>query len=292
VTPVITALVLVLAVLGWPRLRAGLPAGMALRLAALAGGGFVLAAAGASAPGAAVLRFLVEHVPGAGLLRDGQKFLVPYALLLVLCLACSVERLGDRLGAEAGGVIGVGAVLLPVLALPDLAWGGAGALRTVQYPDDFTAVAGIVAQAPGEVLALPFGEYRRYGWNGGRVVIDPLPRYLDAPVVSDDTLIVGGMAIAGESPRAARVREHLAAGGAAADLGVAWVVVAAPHVAPETLAGLERVYSGRELTLYRNPSPAPAVRASAARRAVMLLAYAVPLGLVLGAVALRRRRSE
>ncbi len=310
VAPIITILLLVLAVVGWRRLRAGLPPGVATRLALLAGGGFLLALAGATAPGAAVLRFLVEHVPGAGLLRDGQKFLIPYALLLVLCVASGVDRLMgglvgkegrnwiiDRLGPEPGGVIAVAAIVLPVLALPDLAWGGGGALRAVPYPADWGTVSRIVATAPGEVIALPFAEYRRYGWNHGRVVIDPMPRYLAAPVISDDTLIVGGVAIAGEDQRAADVREHLAAGGAVADLGVTWVVVEGPGASPPTLAGLESVYSGPELSLYRNPSPAPPAQASAGQRTAMLIAYALPLLLVLGAGAWpllawwRRRRS-
>jgi len=282
--PVITALLLVLAVIGWPRLRAGLPAGVAVRMAALAGGGFLLALAGATAPGAAALRFLVLHVPGAGLLRDGQKFLIPYALLLILCVASGVDRLIRRLGAEAGGVVGVAAIVLPMLALPDLAWGGAGAWRPVSYPADFAAVERIVAGEPGEVLALPFAEYRRYPWNHDRVVIDPLPRYLSAPVVSDDTLVVGGVPIAGEDPRAAAVRAHLDAGGSAADLGVTWVVVQGP-VASSALAGLEQVHSGPELTLYRNPAPDPPEGAPVAPRVAMLLAYALALGTILAAAA-------
>ncbi len=225
VTPIVTALVIGVAVLGWTRLRATLPPGMATRLAALAGVGFVLALAGATAPGAALLRFLVVHVPGGGLLRDGQKFLLPYVLLLVLCAAFGVDRLIDRLGAQTGAALAVGALLLPILALPDLAWGGAGALRPASYPADFATISRTVAASPGEVLVLPFAEYRRYGWNHGRVVIDPWPRYLSAPVVSDDALVVGGVPIAGESARALAVRQHLQRGGAAAELGVEWVIV-------------------------------------------------------------------
>jgi hypothetical protein len=281
-TPVITALVLVLALLGWPRLRAALLAGVAVRLAALAGGGFLLALAGATPPGAAALQFLVLHVPGAGLLRDGQKFLIPYALLLALAVAAGVDRLVHRFGAEVGGVVGVAAIVLPVLAMPDLGWGGAGALRPVSYPPDFAAVERIVAADPGEVIALPFAEYRRYEWNHRRVVIDPLPRYLSAPVVSDDTLIVDGVPLAGEGARAAAVRAHLAAGGAAADLGVTWVVVQG-SVAPSALTGLELVHSGADLTLYRNPAPVPPASAPVGPRVAMLLAYALALGPVLTA---------
>jgi hypothetical protein len=298
VTPAVTILVVAAAAVGWPVLRRRLPSGLVARLTWLAGGSFVLAIAGATVPGAVALRFLIGHVPGGGLLRDGQKFLIPYALLLVLAVACGVEWLAGQLGTEAGGVVLVAAVLLPVLAMPDLAWGGAGALRPVAYPEDWAVVDRLISAAPGEVLALPFAEYRRYGWNGGRVVIDPLPRYLSAPVLSDDTLVVDGTPIAGEDRRAAQVQAHLAAGAAAADLGVAWVVVEGTGVPASALAGLETVYSGPDLTLYRNPSPGPPARTGTSARVAAALAYAVPLGLVLtaagscaGAWWRRRRRT-
>lgn len=280
-----------LAAVGWRRLRAALPGGVALRLTGLAGGGFLLALAGATPPGEATLGFLVGHVPGAGLLRDGQKFLIPYALQLAVGLAYGVDRLWQRFGAEVGRVVGVAAIVLPVLALPDLAWGGAGALRPVRYPADFAVVERIVAADPGEVLALPYASYRRYEWNHGRVVIDPLPRYLDAPVVGDDTLVVGAVAIAGEDRRAAQIRAHRAAGGGAADLGVTWVVVQGP-VAPSTLAGLDLVHNGSDRARCRNPAPAPAP-APIGPRVALLLAYLLVLGIALAAattLAMARRR--
>jgi hypothetical protein len=64
---------------------------------------------------------------------------------------------------------------------------------------------------------------------------------------------------------------------------VAWVVVQATGVPPSHLAGLERVYSGPDLTLYRNPAPAPPARSSTGHRTAMFLAYALPLGIVLAA---------
>jgi hypothetical protein len=294
VIPVVTAIVVALAVLGWPRLRAGWPDGAAARLTWLAGGSFGLALAGATAPGAAVLRGLVAHVPGAGLLRDGQKFLIPYALLLILCAVCGVERLADRLGREPGAVVVVAALIVPVLALPDLAWGGAGALRPVSYPDDWAAVSRLVEARPGEVLPLPFAEYRQYPWNHGRVVIDPAPRYLAAPVVVDDALLVGGVVIAGEDRRAGQIRSALAGGVPAAQLGTEWVLVEGPGVAETTLRGLDLAYTGPTLTLYHNPSGRPPPLAPAGVRLAMMLAYLLALGVVMGAagvlVAARWRR--
>ncbi len=284
--PLLTVALLVLAGFGFSRLRNGLPPGVAARLGWLGLGGFVLALLGTVPPGAWVLRFLVTHVPGAGLLRDGQKFLIPYALLLILSVACGVERLAARLGREPGQVVIVGALILPLLSMPDLAWGGAGAVRPVSYPDDWAVVSRLVAARPGEVLPLPFAEYRRYAWNHGRVVIDPAPRYLPAPVVTDDTLIVDERMIRGEDQRASQIRMRLDAGVPASQLGPEWVLVEGPGVTDATLAGLDIVYSGPTLTLYHNPSASPPAVAPIGQRTAMAAAYVVALGVALCALTL------
>jgi hypothetical protein len=56
-------------------------------------GGLLLAAAGAVPGLDAVLRAVVVHVPGGGLLRDGQKLLVPAALVVALAAGHAVDRL-------------------------------------------------------------------------------------------------------------------------------------------------------------------------------------------------------
>ncbi|MCM0674916.1 DUF3367 domain-containing protein [Micromonospora phytophila] len=264
--PLATLALLVLAGIGAGPLRRRLPAGVAARLAGLGGGGLLLAALGVLPGVDAALRWAVVHVPGAGLLRDGQKFLAPYALVLVLCAALGAERLVARMDPELAGVVLAGLLLLPVAVMPDLALGGAGRLRPVSYPADWRLVAGRVAGEEGEVLALPLSAYRAYPWNPGRVVLDPLPRYLDADVLTDDTLRVGDVAVAGENPRVREVRRLLRQGRPVAGTGVRWVVVqhgTAAEVDPAVLAGLDVVHHGPFLTLYRNPTVAPARTASA-----------------------------
>ncbi|MEH0846217.1 hypothetical protein V6U81_27940 [Micromonospora sp. CPCC 205711] len=274
VVPLATGLVLLLAGYGVPLLRRRWPNGAAGRLGALALGSWLVAALGVLPGGAALLGWLVDTVPGAGLVRDGQKMLVPYALALAVAGALGAERLADRLAARfdptTGLVLLVGAALLPVAILPDLAFGGVGRIRPVPYPADWTTVARQVAYRPGEVLSLPFQEYQRYGWNDGRVVIDPAPRYLSSPVLIDDTLRVGDLAVGGEDPRAARVRELLAAGRPLAATGVRWVLVqraAGPPVPGSALAGLRPVHLGPELRLYENPDWTPPTAARGPGRA-------------------------
>ncbi|HYT10094.1 MAG TPA: hypothetical protein VEL73_05470, partial [Mycobacteriales bacterium] len=72
--------------LGTSRLLAASGAG----LVAAAAGGLLLAAAGAVPVLDGVLTAVVVHVPGGGLLRDGQKFLAPTALAVALAAGHAV----------------------------------------------------------------------------------------------------------------------------------------------------------------------------------------------------------
>jgi hypothetical protein len=188
-------------------------------------------------------------------------------------VALGAERLADRLSARvtagSGRMVLLGFTLLPVAVLPDLAWGAGGRLHPVTYPAEWDAVAAAVAAAPGPVVALPMSEYRTYPWNGRAVVLDPAPRYLAAPVLTDDRLRVGAVVLAGESPGAAQVRARIAAGRPAADDRVRWVLVeraAGPAVPATALAGLEPVHHGPVLMLYRNPQYRAAAPAAPDRR--------------------------
>ena len=73
--------------------------GPRLSVAAALGLGIALLAV---TPGAdAALRWAVVHVPAAGLLRDGQKWVAPLVLLLSASLACAVEAVVKRSHALA-----------------------------------------------------------------------------------------------------------------------------------------------------------------------------------------------
>ncbi|MEU0077784.1 hypothetical protein ABZY58_07765 [Micromonospora tulbaghiae] len=293
--PLATVVLVVLAAVGAALLRRRLPAGAAVRLGVLAGGAYLLAALAVLPGGNTALSWAVAHVPGAGLLRDGQKFLAPYALVLVVCAALGAERLVARIDREVGGIVLAGLLLLPVAAMPDLAFGGAGRISPVRYPADWGAVAERLPADPGEILALPLTAYRAYPWNPGRVVLDPAPRYLPGTVLTDDTLVVDDVAVAGENPRLREVRRVLAEGRPVSATGVRWVVVqhgTPSTVDPAVLAGLDLRYEGESLSLYRNPAASDASpRAGAGRRLVVLACGTAVLAVMAAAFSTLRRRA-
>ncbi|MBB5789640.1 hypothetical protein [Jiangella mangrovi] len=270
---VLTAVLLVLAVLGATELRRHLGRAELAVLGGLAAVGLVVAFSSALPGGDAVLEWLVSEVPGGGLIRDGQKFLAWYALLVALAAAAGAARLAraatNRHTAVAVTLV---AALVPVAALPDLAWGAAGRLEPSRYPAEWSDVRATLRDASadadgaggadGDLVILPYQPFRRFPWAGNRTVLDPAPRFLGVEAVVPDALPVGGAVIAGEDRRAAEVAAALddpdsdARRAALAALGVGWVAVErdTPGALPDGLVeSLESVETNGTLDLYRIP---------------------------------------
>lgn len=254
--PLFTMLIVGLAGYGLVRLHREW--GTAARgLTALGGLGLVVALAGSLPWLSTGLEWAVVHVPGAGLLRDGQKWAAWWALPLALGFALAVEGLRERTRDKlARGALAVGALLLPVAILPDLAWGVTGRLEPVAYPRDWQVVSEILArdERRGDVLTAPLSAYRRFSWNADRTQYDPALRYLPRPTVIAGGLKVGSILVSGEDPRAVRVTTAAYRGEPLGPLGVGWVLVEHGTPGPDVpLAGLVRVHHGEWLSLYRVP---------------------------------------
>ncbi len=186
-------------------------------------------------------------LPGLALLRDGSRLLglcVPLVVVLAGRGAADATRAAClRLPAAATPwAAGVCLVLWPLALLPDAAWGGAGRLDAVAYPEELLGLAPRVsaAGAEGATLVLPLTSYRAPEWNDRRPVLDPLPRLLPGDVVSSDTLVVSGVPVRGEDPRVLLAEQALDAGEpdarsrrlAAAGVGLVVVDPSAPGDAP------------------------------------------------------------
>jgi hypothetical protein len=290
--PVATLLVVALCAAGWATRAAQRGPGRGLLL--LGGMGLVLALAG-TVPGLRELMELaVRDVPGAGLLRDGQKWVAWWALPLAVGAGLGARRLAAEVRARspwpavAAGV-GVAAVLLPLIAVPDLVWGVGGRLQPVDYPADWQRVRAAVAEAdgPGDVLVLPFGAYRAFDWNDDRPQLDPAARWLSRPVVADDELVVGNVAVAGEDSRARSVAAAADDPGALVGLGIGWVLVehgTPGRAVPRAVTELPVVVAGQDLTLYRVPGAEEGPVPSPGRVTAVVLAHACALGTVIVAV--------
>lgn len=235
-------------------------------LGVLAALGLALALLGALPPTRAAMEWATGAVPGAGLLRDGQKWLALAAPFVCVVWAVGLEHLARRITARpAVAALAALGLLLPVLALPGPAWGAHDRLRPVDYPRDWARVRAALASSdrPGDVVVLPWAAFRRFAWNGGRTALDPAPRWLPRTSVVADGLPVGGRTVRGEDPRAQELGALLAGDRPLAPQlaahGVGWVLVEhrtpGPPVPPHALDGLEPVVVGPDLTLLRVPGP-------------------------------------
>jgi hypothetical protein len=286
------AVVLAVAVAGLPALWRRLPAGAAGGLLLAAGLGLVLAAAYALPGLRSLVDLVVVHVPGGGLVRDAQKFVAPLALVEAVAFGLGVERLVPALPPRWGRAAAAGLVAAPVLLLPPLAWGAAGRLAAVPYPDGFARARAVMAvdPVPGAVLVLPWHLYLGFPWNGDRVVLDPAQRWFTRRAVGNDDLELAGTTVPGEDPYGVRLGPVVAGTGplvpALPGEGIRYVLVlkAADWATwGPRLAGLDPVLDRPALALYRVPARPAEVRPPAPPAPPVLLADLLAAGLVIGA---------
>jgi hypothetical protein len=294
-----TAAVLAALWFGRPVLQARLGRRLTRRLVLLGVLGLVLAMAGTVAGLNVLLRWAVRELPGAGLLRDGQKWLMPFVLLAVLSAGAAVHRLSGWLAARLpnrlpGWPAVLAALALPLLLLPDAPATLTTPLTPVHYPAEWAQAAERVRGSAGAVLVLPFGSYRSFDWAPGRTVLDPAPRWLPAETVVDDRLAVSGTVLGGEDAVARRVAALLdsrpapaALAQALAGQGIGWVLREAgtPGPAGPDLSGLQPVLTGGAVELYQVPGPVQAAADPAGRRRLVLLADLLVAAVILAAAA-------
>jgi len=256
----------------------------------------------ATGPGLAVLHSVVEAVPGLGVLRDGQKWVALAMPGYALAGAAEVLPLRRWLSSSGPAIAPLVCCAALLLSLPDLAWGVGGKVQSVRYPGDWAAVAAIINRAPAEVAVLPADTMRRFTWSGPAPVLDPLPRWLRADVLTTGDLTIAGTTVLGEGDRAREVQRLLLAGADADQLKAAcvgWLVVeqGTPgdmSSATETLQRLPVAYRGRDLMLYQVGGDMAG--ASAGRRAAVIIAHLVWLAMLIvgaaGSVVAGRRQAS
>lgn len=293
-----TAFAIVAAVVLLGVVALGLPAvvrrSVAVPLLILAAVAVVVPAAMATGPGMAFVEAAIRALPGLGVVRDAQKWVALAVPAYSLAGAAAVLTLRHRIPAVAATLICCAAL---VATLPDLAWGVGGKVSAVQYPPGWARAAALINDDPHPVAVLPVDSMRRFAWAGDAPVLDPLPRWVRADVLTTGDLTVGGRTVPGEGERAREVQQVLLAGGdrdKLAAAGVGWVVVenvwhtgwSAPALP------LPVAYQDDDVTLYKVGGD----RDAAAGRAIVLAAHFVWLGVLIlsgllaGGLRVRRRR--
>jgi hypothetical protein len=271
------------------------------RLVGLAVAGLLLAGIPAVGPGERFVTDLVDAVPGAGIWRDSQKWLMPFVLVACLGFALlldSVVRRMRRAGVPAGPATALLA-LAPVVLLPSLAWGLSGRYVPVDYPAEWSVVRAVLERQPAAdrtTAVLPWSSYQRMPWNDRRAALDPAIRYFPGQVVvSEDLTLSDDVTVRGEDHAAARIGRAITAheplGPALEAAGVRYLLVerTAPSAVDVPLPPGTVLHDGPQLLLidlgaHGRPSRSP-------HRALILAADGLTvLALIAGAVLLIRRK--
>ena len=296
---VAAAVVLAALVVGLSLLRRAWGTEDTVRWAGLAGLLAILALAGATPWGAHVLVGAVDTVPGAGLLRDTQKFMAPAAVLAAAAFgACVGSACRAVASSDVRPLTALVLIVTPILLLPDATTKTWPTVAPVRFPDDLERVAQRLAGEEGVVVTLPWRAYRAFDWTRpGQTASDPATRMVDADVVTSDSLQVGTVTIAGESPLAADIGHALDVGTPAKTLpplGVTWVVLYAddPQASQVDTTGLQLVIEGEYVDLYLVPGATTNTAGSGARTAAVWGSHLLALlvALAAGAVAVATRR--
>jgi hypothetical protein len=265
----------------------GLPTVMRRRVAVplliLAAVAVVVPAAMATGPGMSFVEATIRELPGLGVVRDAQKWVALAVPAYSLAGAAAVVTLRQRIPAAATALVCCAALFA---TLPDLAWGVGGQVSAVRYPAGWAEAAALINADPRPVAVLPVDSMRRFEWAGNVPVLDPLPRWVRADVLTTGDLTIGGRTVPGEGSHARDLQRLLLAGAGRDELaaaGVGWVVVeniwntgwSAPALP------LPVAYSDDDLTLYRIGGDRPAPSG----RGIVLAAHWVWLGLLIAGVA-------
>jgi hypothetical protein len=236
-------------------------------------------AAMATGPGMAVVEATVRALPGFGVVRDAQKWVALAVPAYSLAGAAAVVTLRHRVPVPATALICCAAL---IATLPDLAWGVGGKVTAVQYPQGWARAAAAINADPRPVAVLPVDSMRRFGWAGDAPVLDPLPRWVRADVLTTGDLTIGGRTVPGEGDHARDVQQLLLTGAdrdKLAAAGVGWVVVENIWHTGWSASRLRLpvVYHDDDLTVYRvggDHPPAPG-------RSVMLAVHWGWLGVLM-----------
>ncbi|GFG53115.1 hypothetical protein CQY20_27470 [Mycolicibacterium agri] len=264
-----TLFVVVAAVVLLGVVAVGVPVAMrrplAVPLLVLAVVAVVVPAAMATAPGLAVVESAVRAFPGIGVVRDGQKWVALAVPGYTVAAAAAVVTLRRWLPAFVTATV---CSLALIATLPDLAWGVGGKVVAVHYPPGWAAAAAAINADPRPVAVLPTGSMRHFPWAGDAPVLDPLPRWVRAEVLTTGDLVISGRLVPGEGGRARSVEGLLTAG-------------ADPHELARAGVGWLLVQSGDDLSLTRIGGDYPA----AAHRGLMLTVHWVWVAMLAGGLA-------
>ena len=180
--------------------------------------------------GVSVMGLLMDSVPGAGLLRDSQKFVALAIPGMTLLLARAVQMIAGRLGTERW-LVSVAVGILIVLTVPALP-AEISPLKAQRLAPEWTQIVNAVSQPThSSTLLLPPGNYRV---QDGQPVVDPALKLLPGNPIDPGFLIVDDKLVDGDPTAIALLQDTMNGEDHLAENSVGWVLVDRDSIADGT----------------------------------------------------------
>ena len=180
--------------------------------------------------GISVMGLLMDSLPGAGLLRDSQKFVALAIPGMTLLLARTVQMIAGRLGTGRWLVSAVAGILI-VLTVPALP-AEMSPLKAQRLAPEWTQIVNAVSQPThSSTLLLPPGNYRV---QDGLPVVDPALKLLPGNPIDPGFLIVDDKLVDGNPTAIALLQDTMNGEDHLAENSVGWVLVDRDSIADDT----------------------------------------------------------
>ncbi|WP_312588811.1 hypothetical protein [Corynebacterium dentalis] len=171
--------------------------------------------------GVSVMGLLMDSVPGAGLLRDSQKFVALAIPGMTLLLARAVQMIAGRLGTGRW-LVSVAVGILIALTVPALP-AEMSPLKAQRLAPEWTQIVNAVSQPThSSTLLLPPGNYRV---QDGQPVVDPALKLLPGNPIDPGFLIVDDKLVDGNPTAIALLQDTMNGEDHLAENSVGWVLV-------------------------------------------------------------------
>ncbi len=225
----------------------------------------IFLAMGDQGPTGSVFRFAYIHVPFFAVMREPQKFLMLWAMVLAIGFGMGVEKL--KLANSDGKLqklVFIVVLALPLIYQPLMFWGLSGQVQTSHYPKSWYTVRSMISGRQGALLALPWHEYLAFPFTGHRVIANPASQFFGGKVIVGGNVELPNIFSTSTSQRQAYLDYILPEGGTVTNFGALLRPLGVQYVALfktvdwKNYGWLARqndmslVYSSNSVELYRN----------------------------------------
>ena len=208
--------------------------------------------------------WLFNNVPFYKGLREPQKWVAVIAAIYEIFLVCGlIELFKKRIVVKHKQLIAFLIFFIILLQAPLLVWGGAGQIKSTNYPSDWYEVDDLIIKdscCKSKILFLPWHLYMGFKWVGN-IIANPSPRFFKCPVIYGKNMEFGGIYDRSDDRESVAVRKWLSSRGKTDllkdnEINIGYIILAKEvdwrnYLWIEKLSGIEFVRETKNLKVYK-----------------------------------------